>query len=80
MQKRATTIFYYNIYLFFWAGRRGNRQEVMDNWKQLLGENLIIVDRHPEVSQVIAQTVLKQKGNTVTNKTETKNSEDEIIL
>ena len=37
----------------------GSMQATMDGWKQLLGENLIILDRHEEVSRVIPEIIAK---------------------
>lgn len=73
----------YNVYhVHVKEGCNGERQEVMDGWKQLLGENLIIVDKHPEVSTVIAQTVLKNKDKTTTTQTEEDLSvkDEEVVL
>jgi len=40
----------------------GSRQSVIDDWKQLLSDNLIIVERHNDVSKIIAETVLQGLG------------------
>lgn len=37
----------------------GSRQQVQDGWKQLMGDNVIIVERKEDVAQIIADTVLK---------------------
>jgi hypothetical protein len=37
----------------------GGRQETMDNWKQMMGDHLIIVDRKEDVARIIAETVIK---------------------
>jgi len=37
----------------------GSRQEVMDGWKQLMGDNLIIIDNYKELDKKIAETILK---------------------
>lgn len=55
----------------------GSRQEVIDGWKQLLGNNLIVAERQENVSEIIAETIRK---NTVVNETETSTTEEDIIL
>lgn len=39
----------------------GSLQHVADGWKQLMQDNLIVVEKHKDVAQVIADTVLKHK-------------------
>jgi hypothetical protein len=38
----------------------GATKKTMAGWKQLMGENLIIVERHEEISKIIPQIVAKQ--------------------
>ena len=40
----------------------GSRSETMDGWKQLMGENLIIVENHNEISRIISEIVTKNKS------------------
>ncbi len=40
----------------------GSVQKTMDGWKQLMGENLIILERHEEVSKIIPQIVAAKAG------------------
>lgn len=40
----------------------GREQRTMDGWKQLMGDNLIIVDRHEDISKIIPQIVSKNSG------------------
>ncbi len=50
----------YHVYhLHIRQGTNGNRQSVMDGWKQLLGDRLIIVDHHTDVSTIISDIVTK---------------------
>jgi hypothetical protein len=52
----------------------GGRQSVMDGWKQLMGDNLIIVERKEDVSRIIPEIIAKhQSKDTVSS--ETKNSD-----
>jgi len=37
----------------------GGRQATMDNWKQMMGDHLIIVDRKEDVASIIAEIVIK---------------------
>lgn len=55
----------------------GSRQEVIDGWKQLLGNNLIVAERQENVSEIIAETIRK---NTVVNETEIPTTEEDVIL
>ena len=49
----------YNVYhLHLLQGSNGRNQKVQDGWKQLMGENLIIIDRKEDVSDVISKTVI----------------------
>jgi hypothetical protein len=55
----------YNVYhIHVRAGSNGRSQRVMDGWKNLIGENLIIVEGAEDVAQAIADTVLKHKQGT----------------
>lgn len=49
----------YHVYhLHLRQGTNGRRQDVIDGWKQLMGsENLIVVDRHEDIPNVIANIV-----------------------
>lgn len=40
-------------------GNNGQRQEVMDGWKQLLGDHLLIAEDHLKIPEIIAETVKK---------------------
>ena len=45
----------------------GSRQEVMDGWKQLMGDHLLILDHHKDVSKVIPEIIAQytpQAGKT----------------
>lgn len=70
----------YNVYhLHIKQGSNGNNQECMDGWKQLMKDNLVIVDRKEDVSNIISEIVTKYKQNS--NKEEIKIEENgEIIL
>lgn len=37
----------------------GSRQHVIDGWKQLMGDNLLVIENYQDVSRIIAETVLK---------------------
>jgi hypothetical protein len=56
----------YNVYhLHLKQGSNGRSERVMNGWKQLMGDNLIIIDRKEDVSSVIAEIVTTnyQSGN-----------------
>ncbi|WP_417912360.1 hypothetical protein [Candidatus Electronema sp. TJ] len=48
---------YHVFHLHIRETSSGSRQEVMDGWKQLMGGNLIILERHEEVSRVIPELI-----------------------
>lgn len=60
--------------------RSGGRSEVMGGWKQLMGDNLIVIDRHEDVSSVIEDIVTKKAVVTVLNNTPKEDSKPQIIL
>src|SRR4030042_2402491 len=48
----------YNVYhLHVKEGSNGNRQEVMDGWKQIISDNLIIVEKHQDISKIIPEII-----------------------
>jgi len=48
----------YRVYhLHVREGSNGGRREVMDGWKQLMGDSLILVDKHEDVPNIIADIV-----------------------
>jgi len=50
----------YNVFhIHVKEGSNGTYQGVMDGWKQLMGDNLLIVDDHTKIPQLIAETVAK---------------------
>jgi hypothetical protein len=53
----------------------GSRQFVIDGWKQLMQDNLIVVERHKDIAKVIANTVLKHSGK----KVETTDANEEVL-
>ena len=64
----------YHVYhLHLRQGSNGNRQDVMDGWKQLIGENLVIIERKEEVASKIAEIVtsLGDKGGAAVAEEET---------
>ncbi len=68
----------YNIYhIHVKETNSGSRREVMDSWKQLLCDNLIIVEKASDISKAITDTVLKYKNN---NPILTETHEEEIML
>lgn len=44
----------------------GSRQYVMDGWKQLIQDSLIIVDRSEDIPHAMAEAILKVTGNKAT--------------
>lgn len=73
----------YNVFhIHVTATYSGSRQKVMDGWKQLLKDHLLIVDKPEDISNVIARTIIEfgkeEQPTTVNPSTET--SKDENFL
>jgi hypothetical protein len=49
---------YHVFHLHIKQTSSGSRRNVMDGWKQLMGDNLIIIERHEDVSKNIAETII----------------------
>jgi hypothetical protein len=54
----------------------GSRQEVINGWKQLIADNLLIANRSTDIANVITEAVLKHRVGTTTTGT---TSEEEIL-
>lgn len=52
----------YNVYHVNVKTHSGSRKHVIDGWKQLMADNLIIVDNAEDVAGAIANVVLKESG------------------
>jgi hypothetical protein len=51
----------YNVYhLHIKQTASGSRQEVINGWKQLMQDNLIIIERHEDVAKTIADIITKE--------------------
>jgi hypothetical protein len=75
---------YHVFHLHIKQTNAGSRQSTIDGWKQILGDNLIVVENRNDVSKVISDTILKysEQTNTIFNKVETSIDDDsqKIIL
>lgn len=50
----------YNVYhLHIKQTASGSRQHVIDGWKQLMGDNLIVVEKREDVAQIIVDVLLR---------------------
>jgi hypothetical protein len=50
----------YNVYhLHIKQTGAGSRQETIDGWKQLMSDNLVVVEKHEDVSTIIADLIIK---------------------
>lgn len=57
----------------------GRRQGTIDGWKQLMGEDLIVVEKYEDISTIIPQIVSENSGLTASIHT-TEESKTQIIL
>ncbi len=67
------------FHLHMLQGSNGTREVVKDGWKQLMGDNVIFVQRKEDVAQVIADKVvevIEAQGNDVSVVTEVVNPEE----
>lgn len=78
---------YHCFHLHIKQTASGSRQRVIDGWKQLLGDGLIIVENKNDVSRIISETIIKTKSikstsNSIEEKKEDlkNNVKPEIIL
>ena len=57
---------YHVFHLHIKQTNAGGRQETIEGWKQLMGDNCIIVEKREDVAKIIADTIIKYsvKGNT----------------
>jgi hypothetical protein len=75
----------YNVYhLHIKETAAGSRKEVIDGWKQILHENLIVVENHAELATTIADIIIKNTSvkpeQKVDVKIDIKIEKPEIIL
>ena len=54
----------YNVYhLHIKETGAGSRQETINGWKQLMGDNLILVENHRDVSKIIAKIIIGSESS-----------------
>lgn len=71
----------YNVYhIHVKEGSNGTRQEVIDGWKQIMRDNLIIVENHREISKIIPEIVKNNTRIKTEVKKEEKENNKEMIL
>jgi hypothetical protein len=72
------------FHLHLLQGHNGNRSDVKDGWRQLMGDNVIFVQGREQVAQIIAdkvaEVVASQSGKTSEPTTQTKTTEEEIPM
>lgn len=72
---------YHVFHLHLKQGSNGQRQEVMNGWKELIGDNLIIIENKEDVSRVIPKIIKDHYKITFAVKTETlKNDNDSVVV
>lgn len=70
----------YEVYhLHMLQGQNGEKQEVKDGWKQIMGSNVIYVQKREDVSQTIADIVLKHGLDVKKEVKEDKKEEIEVL-
>lgn len=48
---------YHIFHLHLKQGSNGQRQEVIDGWKQILGNNLLVIDRKEDIEKIISDKI-----------------------
>lgn len=73
---------YHVFHLHIRETSSGSRREVMDGWKQLMGDKLIVLERHEEVSLVIPEIIAATLRKAAAGKTAAAGtrSQTEVIL
>ena len=68
----------YNVYhIHVCETGQGHKQENKDDWKQIMGDNLILAEKHQDISTIIADIITsKSEQATLTEKQETKDDVD----
>lgn len=70
----------YHVYhLHVKEGSNGRSQHVMDGWKQLMGENLILVDDHKDVSSIIADIITEHEKGEVDGEVVGQDAPEEML-
>jgi hypothetical protein len=57
----------------------GSRVETINGWRELIGDNLIVINRHEEVSGVISKTILNHSEKTIIKPNVKIKQEEEIL-
>jgi hypothetical protein len=71
----------YHVYhIHMKQGSNGQRQEVIDDWKQILGENLIIVDNKEDIQKIIPELASKHFSSSFETVYVNESVEDEEML
>jgi len=71
----------YNVYhLHIKQTGAGSRQETINGWKQLMGKNLIVIERHTDVAETIAKIVSENVSKANETTTTPKDESTTIIL
>ena len=71
---------YHVFHLHIKQGSNGERQEVMDGWKQIIRDNLIIVNDYRDVSKVIPELIKNSLGVKMDVKIKNETEKENIIL
>ena len=53
---------YHCFHLHIRQTNAGSRQETINGWKQLMGDNLIVVENKNDVARIIADKILEIQG------------------
>lgn len=56
----------------------GSRRETIDGWKQLMGDDLIVVDNKNDVARIIAETIIKTQPQLLITPNTTNDTDDVI--
>jgi len=70
----------YNVYhLHLKEGHNGRSQQVMDGWKQLMGDDLLVIDKKEDISKIISERIIHDLNKKV-EEVNFKKEDTKIIL
>ena len=63
-------------------GHNGQRDDVINDWKQFMGDDLIIIDKKEDIATIIVNEIIKNTkiSSLKTNKIQDVITQEEIIL
>jgi hypothetical protein len=77
LKKARETYDVYHVHVM--ATMAGSRQETVNGWKRLMGENLLIANSPEDIAGIIADTVLKHKTSATSTSVAESTGDEEVL-